>query len=88
MADDEVLRYQVVRVADEIVVDLMAKACGISYVQALSQGIDTFQVTDIAIPVASKELLIQMKQTIRESDAVDVRFLRLRIEEQRKRDPG
>ena len=31
LADDEVLRYPVVRVADEIVVDLLAAACGVTY---------------------------------------------------------
>jgi hypothetical protein len=31
VADDDVGRYTVVRVADEIVIDLMAKACGVDY---------------------------------------------------------
>ena len=34
---DEVGRYEVVRVADEVVVDLMARACGITWEEA--QGI-------------------------------------------------
>ncbi len=85
LADDEVQKYRVVRVADEIVVDLMAAACGITYSEAAQGGIESFNVRGVEIPVAGKELLIRMKNTIRESDAVDVRFLRMRIEEEKKR---
>jgi len=81
IADDEVERYQVVRVADEIVVDLMQSACGIRYDEA-SERIDTIMIHDVPIPVAGKELLIQTKQTVRPSDAADVQFLRLRIAEE------
>ena len=81
IADDEVERYQVVRVADEIVVDLMQSACGIRYDEA-SKRIDTIMIHDVPIPVAGKELLIQTKQTVRPSDAADVQFLRLRIAEE------
>lgn len=84
LADDEVQKYQVVRIADEFVVDLLATACGVTYSEATQGGIETFNVHGVAIPVASKELLIRMKDTIRDSDAVDVRFLRMRIEEDRK----
>lgn len=85
IADDEILQYQVVRVADEIVVDLLGAACGINYSEAVASGIESFTIEGVEIPVASKELLIRMKDTIRESDAIDVRFLRLRIEEGRRR---
>ncbi|HEY9421314.1 MAG TPA: hypothetical protein VIW92_07870 [Thermoanaerobaculia bacterium] len=85
LMDNEILQYQVVRIADEIVVDLLGAACGISYSEAVEVGIDTFTIRDVQIPVASKELLIRTKNTIRESDAVDVRFLRLRIEEEERR---
>jgi hypothetical protein len=84
LADDEVQKYQVVRIADEFVVDLLAAACGVTYSDALQAGIQTFKVQGVDIPVASKELLIRMKDTIRDSDAVDVRFLRMRIEEEGK----
>lgn len=81
VADDEVRQYQVVRVADEVVVDLMQAACGIDYPAALSGGVETFTVEGVEIPVAGKELLIRMKDTVRPSDAADVAFLRLRLEE-------
>ena len=88
LADDEVLLYKVVRVADEIVVDLLASACGVTYSEtAESSSVETFRVHGVEIPVASKEILIRMKDTIRESDALDVRFLHMRIDEGKKRRP-
>jgi len=85
LADNEVLEYQVVRVADEIVVDLLAAACGVTYSETSKSEIETFRVHGVEIPVASKEILIRMKDTIRESDAMDVRFLHMRIEEDEKK---
>lgn len=82
VADGDVRSYAVVRVADEIVVDLLGQACGIDYATALAGGVETRDVLGVPIPVAGKALLIRMKQTVRESDRADVRFLRLRIEEE------
>jgi hypothetical protein len=83
IADDEVERYTVVRVADEIVVDLMKSACGISYAEAAAH-IEPQIVAGVPIPVLDKALLIQTKNTVRPSDASDVQFLRLRIAEEEK----
>lgn len=84
IADDDVQKYQVVRVADEIVVDLMARACGIDYAMAFQDGIDLMTVDGVQIPVASKGLLIRMKGTFRASDKSDIGFLRIKIEEELK----
>ncbi|HEY2737505.1 MAG TPA: hypothetical protein VGK45_03815, partial [Thermoanaerobaculia bacterium] len=59
LADNEVLQYQVVRVADEIVVDLLASACGVTYSEASDSGIQIFKVHEVEIPVATKEILIR-----------------------------
>jgi Nucleotidyltransferase of unknown function (DUF6036) len=83
LADDEVQKYPVVRIADEVVVDLMQAACGIDYDRAIALGVDVFEIEDVEIPLASKELLIRTKDTVRESDAVDVRFLRMKIEREK-----
>lgn len=80
--DGDIANYTVVRVADEIVIDLMASACGIKLDEAMRSGIDRFTVEDVVIPVASKELLIRMKDAIRDSDRSDVAFLRVRIAEE------
>ncbi len=43
--DDEVARYSVVRVADEIVVDLMKEACGIDYRAAVEEGVEKMSLS-------------------------------------------
>jgi hypothetical protein len=80
--DDEMSKYQVVRIADEFVVDLMAKACGIDYDMA-TQGIEWKNVDGVMIPIANKEWLIRMKDTIRISDHMDVEFLKKQIEDEK-----
>ena len=81
--DDDVQKYEVVRVADEIVVDLMAKACGIDYQHAKSE-IQMIIIEGVQIPFASKELLVRMKNTVRPEDKIDLKFLKWRIEEEKK----
>lgn len=80
--DGDVRRHTVVRIADEIVVDLMASACGITYDDATAQDIEERLVEDVVIPLAGKRLLIRMKDTVRDSDRMDVGFLRWRIEDE------
>jgi hypothetical protein len=80
--DGDVGRYTVVRVADEFVVDLMARACGLSYDDAVAGGIDHIEVDDVEIPTASKPFLIRTKETVRDHDKHDVRYLTARIEEE------
>lgn len=79
IADDEVEKYQVVRIADEIVVDLLKTACGVDYARAAEGGIEIRVVEGVPISLGRKALLIETKQTVRPSDAMDVQFLRLRI---------
>jgi hypothetical protein len=81
--NNEVRKYSVVRIADEIVVDLLGKACGIDFAEAIKE-VDTMTIDGVKIPVASKELLIKMKDTIRPSDKMDVDFLRMQILENEK----
>jgi len=83
IADDDVERYQVVRIADEIVVDLLKAACGVDYARAAEGGIEIKTVDGVPIAVGRKELLIETKQTVRPSDAADVQYLRLRIAAER-----
>jgi hypothetical protein len=72
----EVAEYTVVRVADEITVDLMKSAGGIEYAEASSE-IVTRVIDGVAIPFASPRLLWRMKRsTHREKDAPDLLFLR------------
>jgi hypothetical protein len=57
-------------VADEIVVDLMGAACGVTYDQAMAQDVEYRDVDGARIPLAGKRLLIRLKDTVRTSDLV------------------
>ncbi len=71
----EVNEYTVVRVQDEIIVDLMKSACGLTYEDLMSDVV-VQDVGGVPIPFASPKKLWLMKQTYREKDAVDRLFLR------------
>lgn len=76
----EVAEYVVIRVCDEITVDLMAKACGHDYASAKDK-ITPVIIDDITIPFASPTLLWKTKQTYREKDEIDRSFLRKLLED-------
>jgi hypothetical protein len=65
-------------VCDEVVVDLMMMACGISYSEA-EPDIEIFSLDGVPIPFASARLLLRTKQTYRERDAEDRMFLERKI---------
>jgi hypothetical protein len=75
MADADLDQYVVVRVADEIVVDLMKAACGIEYEEASQDSIPA-TIDGVAIPFASPRLLWRTKQVPRDKDRMDRTFLR------------
>ncbi len=72
----ELQQYNVIRVADEILVDLMRSAGGIEYEEA-AKDVVVREVQGVPIPFASPRLLWRMKAvTHREKDAGDLVFLR------------
>jgi hypothetical protein len=75
----EIAQYVVVRVCDEFTVDLMARACGMSYSDAESL-IEFRDHLGVRIPFASPRLLWKTKQTHRDKDAVDRSFIRKLLE--------
>lgn len=80
MVPGEVARYVVVRVADEIVINLMAMASGIDYAEA-SKSVTFHEMDGVKIPFASPELLWRMKRdTHREKNAGDLVFLQKWLE--------
>ena len=85
VADDDVARYAVVRVADEIVVDLIARACGIDY-EAAAADAEPALIGDVQVPVASLETLIKTKDTARPSDRADCLFLGALISAEQSKD--
>lgn len=82
VADDDVRRYTVVRIADEVLVDLMAKACGIDYDTAAKDR-EFFTIGGVSIPTASLRTLIRTKETYRPSDMADRQYLQALLEAER-----
>ena len=68
-------QYGVVRVGDEILVDLMKSACGMGYAEAIKDAV-VEKVNGIEVPFASVSTLWRMKKTVREKDVPDRLFLR------------
>lgn len=72
----DVAKYVVVRVADEVLVDLMRSAAGIDYEEAARDTVIA-EVQGVPIPFASPRLLWRMKRhTHRAKDEPDLFFLR------------
>lgn len=74
VADRDIRDHVVVRVADEIVVGLMGKACGVSYADAIADA-DHVELGGLSVPVASPATLIRMKNTSRPQDQIDREYL-------------
>lgn len=76
----EVAEYVVVRVADEIVVDLMTSASGVPYAEA-AKDVVVHEIDEVPVPFASPRLLWRMKgPSLRDKDAPDIHFLRHLLE--------
>ena len=72
----ELEQYTVLRVADEIVVDVMRSAGGLDYAE-VARDVVVRDVDGVSIPFASPRVLYRMKVvTHREKDALDLLFLR------------
>lgn len=82
LGDEDFRDYIVVRVSDEILVDVMTAACGIEFQEA-SQAVEIAHVQGVRIPFATPELLLRMKQTYRQNDIADRIFLHRKIAEQK-----
>ncbi len=74
VAEDDVQNHVVVRVADEVIVDLMGRACGLTYAEA-ARDAESIERGGVVIPVPSPATLIRMKDTPRPQDAIDRAFL-------------
>jgi len=74
IADTDLREFVVVRVADEIVVDLMGRACGLSYADVVAD-VERLDIAGVVVPVASPAALIRTKHTRRHQDAIDRAFL-------------
>lgn len=78
LGDEDLKEYTVVRVADEILVDILVSATGISFKEA-EKDIEYVTIENIEIPLANIDLLYKMKNTFREEDKIDRLFLEMKI---------
>lgn len=71
---DDFQRYAVVRVADEVMVDLLRAACGVTWAEAQGSA-KTVDLDGTPVLVVDRPTLIRTKQTNRPSDAADCAWL-------------
>lgn len=83
IANDDINDFVVIRVGDEIVVDLMASACGVGYAEA-AKDLETVSIEGVQIPFVSAATLLRMKQTYRSKDETDRAYLERLLAEQEK----
>ena len=74
VADLDVRTHTVVRVVDEVIIDLMGRACGITYSEAITDA-EAREIDGVSVPIASPATLIRTKNTYRPQDAIDRAFL-------------
>ena len=82
VADTDVREFVVVRVADEVIVDLMGRACGLTYADVAADAEDR-EFGGTTIRVASPSALIRTKDTYRPQDAIDRGFLEAVIQDRK-----
>jgi len=82
LGGEDIAQWVVVRVNDDITVDLMIEACGVRFEDA-DGGIETEVIDGVAVPFAGAELMLKMKQSPREKDAADRGFLQQLIRNRR-----
>ncbi len=78
---DDVRNYTVVRIADEIVIDLIGKIGALNYGNA---GVEFYDLDGTQIPIADLQTMIQSKQGVREKDRSDLQFFQLLKEKEEK----
>ena len=81
LVETDVQNYQVVRVADVFVVDLLGKACGVVYADALPHVLRK-TVEGVEIPYLDAQTLILTKETHRPKDRQDVLFLKHKLKQE------
>lgn len=79
---EDLAAWVVVRVNDQITVDLMTEATGIGFDEA-ERFIEWQEVEGVRVPFASAELMLRFKQSWREKDRLDRKFL-----EERRNNPS
>ena len=72
--EEDLREWVVVRVNDEITVDLMTSACGLGYTDG-KNAVTFSAISGVEIPFANRDLMIRLKQGNREKDRIDLEYL-------------
>lgn len=83
VAEDDVREHTVVRVIDEVIIDLMGRACGLSFAD-VAADMEWHDMDGVRVPVASPATLVRTKDTYRPQDAIDRSFLQQLIDQRRR----
>jgi hypothetical protein len=79
VADSDLREHTVVRVVDEVIIDLMGRACGLAYAD-VAADMEWHDLSGVRVPVASPAALVRTKDTYRPQDAIDRAFLQQILE--------
>jgi hypothetical protein len=82
ISDTDLGHYRVVRVAGEITVDLLGKACDVTYPEVRGR-IQNDEIDGVNIPYLMPELLIKTKMGMRPKDVQDRNYLQRLIDKER-----
>jgi len=74
MKPEDITEYTVVRIADEIVIDLLEKACGVTY-EVAQKDIEYDEIEGVKIPYLKLPMLMKTKLSIRPKDIDDRNYL-------------
>jgi hypothetical protein len=72
--EEDLRDWVVVRVNDEITVDLMTSACAVTYAEAKDDVVVQL-ISGVQVPFADCNLMIRLKQGNREKDRIDLEYL-------------
>ena len=72
--EEDLRDWVVVRVNDEITIDLMTSACAVTYAEA-KDDVVLQPIGGVQIPFANRNLMIRLKQGSREKDRIDLEYL-------------
>lgn len=84
LGDEDIAQWVVVRVSDDILVDLMTEACGVAFEEA-ANGIEIEMLQGTPVPFAGPELMLKLKRGFREKDQLDRSFLQNVLEQRKNR---
>jgi hypothetical protein len=74
LGDEDIAQWVVVRVFDDITIDLMTEACGLRYDDVI-EGAEWLDLEGVRIPFANPRDMLRMKQTYRYKDVLDRSYL-------------